>query len=110
MPIDWIVVAQIGGPILAATVGAFAHWWLTRGPRLIVYFGHTSVFTLRSSDENPLPITTIHTHTLIIRNMGRSAANNVRMSENVVADIVGHTKRTITFGLYSGGVSRSPGL
>ena len=27
------------------------------------------------------------------------------VSENVVADIVGHEKNTITFGLYSGGVS-----
>ena len=30
---------------------------------------------------------------------------NAAVPENVVADIVGHTKRTVTFGLYSGGVS-----
>ncbi len=27
------------------------------------------------------------------------------MSENVVADIVGHEKTTMTYGLYSGGLS-----
>ncbi len=32
---------------------------------------------------------------------------NAGAPENVVADIVGHEKNTITFGLYSGGVSLS---
>ena len=30
---------------------------------------------------------------------------NAGVAENVVADIVGHEKTTMTFGLYSGGVS-----
>ena len=30
---------------------------------------------------------------------------NAGVSENVVADIVGHEKTTMTYGLYSGGVS-----
>ena len=29
---------------------------------------------------------------------------NAGVAENIVADLVGHAKRTITFGLYSGGV------
>ena len=30
---------------------------------------------------------------------------NAGVAENVVADIVGHEKTTMTYGLYSGGVS-----
>ena len=30
---------------------------------------------------------------------------NVSVPENVVADIVGHGKTTMTYGLYSGGLS-----
>ncbi len=86
MTIDWIGVSQIAGPILGAALGAVAHWWFTRGPRLVVYFGHTSAFTIRWGQSNPSPPTTIHTHTLIIRNIGRVAANNVRVGHFVWPD------------------------
>ncbi len=83
MTIDWIVVSQIAAPILAAALGAVAHWWFTRGPRLVVYFGHTSSFTIRWDQSDPNLKTTLHTHTLIVRNMGRAAANNVRVGHYV---------------------------
>ncbi len=83
MTIDWIVVSQIAGPILAAALGAVAHRWFTRAPRLVVYFGHSSAFTIRWDPSNPNQQTTIHTHTLIIRNIGRAAANNVRVGHYV---------------------------
>ena len=83
MTIDWIIFSQIAGPIFAAALGAVAHWWFTRGPRLVVYFGHTSAFTIGWDHDNSATPTTIHTHTLIIRNIGRAAANNVRVGHNV---------------------------
>ena len=40
-----------------------------------------------------------------IRKTVITALENAGVSENVVADIVGHEKPTMTYGLYSGGVS-----
>lgn len=86
MTINWIVVSQIAGPVLAAALGAFLHRRFTRGPRLVVYFGHTSLFTIRWGQGKPTSPTTIHTHTLTVRNMGRAAANNVRVGHYVWPD------------------------
>lgn len=83
MTINWLVASQIAGPILAAGLGAFFHWFFTRAPRLVVFFGHASAFTIRWTQDNPNPPTTIHTHTLIVRNAGRAVANNVRVGHRV---------------------------
>lgn len=86
MTINWIIFSAIAGPIFAAVLGAFFHWRFTRGPRIVIYFGHTSAFTIHSDQSNSAAPFTFHTHTLIIRNLGRAAANNVRVGHLIWPD------------------------
>ncbi len=74
MSIDWDLAARIAGPILAA----FIAWGLTRLSErrsdLVMYYGHIAAF------QTQQPRGTIHTHAVVIRNAGRKAATNVRVS------------------------------
>lgn len=75
--IDWQVFATIAAPIIALFVGA----WVTRlfeyRPILLTHWGHVSSFDL--SQENG---TIVNTHSVVIRNVGRRAATNVRLSHS----------------------------
>lgn len=89
MAINWTIVTGIAVPIICVLLGAVANDLMRRGPRLIVYFGHASAFTvndLKDAQGNPLPPATIHTHTLIIRNVGRATAHNVRVGHFILPD------------------------
>ncbi len=77
MEINWSVVATIAAPIIALFVGAVINRFIERKPKLIAYFTHASVFNLIGSD--PVPI---HTHGIVIKNIGRKPATDIRVRHN----------------------------
>ena len=79
MDVDWNLAASIVLPISTLILGKYLDRWLTKRPKLVVYFGHTSAFTLRGQTTG-----VIHTHAIVIRNTGRETANNVRIGHNVL--------------------------
>lgn len=79
--IDWNVVAIIAAPTIALFIGAALNRALERRVRLTAYYGHVSSFTVRK--ENPFPV---FTHSIVIRNVGRKTANNVRLGHNTLPD------------------------
>src|SRR5690349_4760593 len=50
---------------------------------LVSYFGHSSAFTARPPGQPPF---VIHTHDVVIQNVGKKPANNVRVSHAVLPD------------------------
>lgn len=83
MQIDWGLVAIIAGPVLALLVGAVLSRIFEKRPRLVAYLGHVSAHRLNANDGN---FTNIYAHSLVIRNMGKTATKNVRFSHNYLPD------------------------
>jgi hypothetical protein len=80
MPIDWLLVATIGGPIITLFLGAALERVLEKRARLICFYGHVSAFNLERVGQ-------IFTHSVVIRNTGRLAARNVRLGHHVLPDV-----------------------
>jgi hypothetical protein len=74
MAVDFTLLFDIAEKVLLIAVGAAAAWFLERRPRLIVYYGHVGDFA--AQDPEPRRV---RTHSVVIRNIGRLAATNVRV-------------------------------
>lgn len=79
MKIDWVTVLKVAGGVLAVIVGWALRVWSERGPKLIAFYGHTSAFKLPPLEDQRQPLT-VHAHAVVVRNVGRKAATNVRIS------------------------------
>ena len=73
--VDWQILAMIASPILALLVDR----WLRNRPKLLSHWGHVSAFTYRDHADNS---GVVNTHSIVIRNAGRRAAKNVRLSHS----------------------------
>jgi len=76
--INWVVLATIIGPLLAAVVAVALDRWLERRPKLISWLGHASAVRMPAAQPQGQPYD-IYTHTVVVRNAGRRSANNVRL-------------------------------
>jgi hypothetical protein len=83
MHIDWVVVATIAAPLIALFVGAFLNRWIENRPVLNSYFGHVSSF--RANPPGGVPFV-VNTHAIVLRNVGRLAAKNVRLRHLTLPD------------------------
>lgn len=79
MIVNWQVLATVAAPIVALFVGAALNRLLERRARLIAYFTHASAFQLAGA--NPMGV---HTHGIVIRNVGRKPAIDVRVRHNLL--------------------------
>ena len=77
--IDWQVLATLMAPIITLFVGVWASRRFESGPVLLTHWGHVSSFNHQGEDGNKF---TVNTHTVVISNVGRRAATNVRLSHN----------------------------
>lgn len=75
MSIDIDVVAKIAGPLLSLIVGALVKHYTEAKSKVVYFISHASSFTLQGQQS-----TVIHTHTVVVRNTGRKAATNVRLT------------------------------
>ena len=87
MKINWDLVIKIVIPIGTLILGKYFDRWFSKRPKLIVYLGHTSSFNVRTTQ---LPVV-VHTHSIVVRNVGWETANNVR---------IGHYKLPDNYQLY----------
>ncbi len=73
---DWQIVVAVAMPVITLFLGIWADRRFERRPKVFFHPGHISSFTLNAGG-NP---TTINTHSIVLRNVGRRPATNVRMS------------------------------
>ena len=75
MHIDIDALAKIAGPVLSLVLGALIKHYTEARSKVVSFLGHASSFNLQGP-----PTTTIHTHAVVVRNAGRKAASNVRLT------------------------------
>lgn len=83
MHIDWTVVSCIAAPVVALFAGIWINRWFGNRAKLISYFGHVSTHRI---DQPNAPVLVVNTHAVVLRNIGRQAATNVRLSHHVLPD------------------------
>lgn len=81
MNINWDLVFKVIVPLFTLGLGKYLDSWLEKRPKLLIYLGHASAFTIRGN-----PGGAVHTHTVVVRNAGREAASNVRIGHHVLPD------------------------
>lgn len=80
MQLDWNVLSNIASPIIALGVGVWINRKFEDRARLIAFYGHIAAFKLRDESHT----SDVFTHSVVIRNTGRRAANNVLVSHRVL--------------------------
>ena len=83
MRIDWPTIGQAAWSVVLLLVGALVTWVLERKPKLTYYASHWSAYPRPGS-----PPLIIHTHGIVLKNVGRKTATDIR---------VRHELRTETF-------------
>lgn len=81
MNINWDLVAKVAIPLGTLVLGKYLDRWLAKRPKLVMYLGHASAFTIHGNNPS-----VIHTHSIVIRNAGRETANNVRVGHSVLPE------------------------
>lgn len=79
MNIDPDLIAKIGGPLLSLIIGAIIKHYTEARSKVVSFIGHVSAFTLQNEER-----TVVHTHSVVVRNAGRKAAHNVRLTHGVL--------------------------
>lgn len=86
MNIDWQLASAVGMPIITLFVGALLNHLLESRPKLVSHLGFISSHRLEpNADGSPGAI--VNTHSVVIRNMGRKAATNVRLGHNFLPNV-----------------------
>src|SRR5260370_23854420 len=78
MGINWDLVLRIGVPLLCIFVGWALNRFTERRSKLITYYGHVGTLTAQGQR--------VHTHVVVIRNVGKKPATNVRVSHHFLPD------------------------
>lgn len=81
--IDWQVFATVAAPIVTLFLGLWLDRRLESRPVLLSHWGHVSSFNYPRGDGGT---GIVNTHSVVIRNVGRRAATNVRLSHTVLPD------------------------
>jgi len=81
--VDWQIFATVAAPVIALFVGVAVNRRFENRPVLLTHFGHVSSFTIQRDDGTT---GTVNTHSVVIRNAGRRAATNVRLSHTFLPD------------------------
>lgn len=82
MAVDWDLVVKIAGPVIGAAVGAGIKHLLDSRPRVVAFLGHVAGIRLQR-EGGPL---SVGSHSVVLRNAGNKAAQNVRIGHNVLPD------------------------
>ena len=81
--VDWQVFATVAAPILTLFLGVWVNRRFERRPVLLSHWGHVSSFNYQKGDGTT---GIVNTHSVVIKNAGRRAATNVRLSHTVLPD------------------------
>jgi hypothetical protein len=78
--IAWLVITAV----LSGGLGWLLYYLFEKQPRVLAFYGHTSSFTLNVEErDEPLQI---NTHSVVIRNVGKRTAHNVRLGHTYFPD------------------------
>ena len=81
--VDWQIFATVAAPILALFIGVWLNRRFDNRPVLLSHWGHVSSFNYQKGDGTT---GVVNTHSVVIRNVGRRAATNVRLSHRHLPD------------------------
>ena len=81
--VDWHLFLTVAAPILTLFVGAWVNRRFESRPRLLSHFGHVSSFKFTQDNGDP---GAVNAHSVVIRNVGRRPATNVRLSHSHLPD------------------------
>lgn len=73
---NWQVLATVSAPIVALFVGAALNRRLERRPKLVSFYSQASTVQVQPPEGAPI---NVRSHTVVVRNTGGAAANNVRL-------------------------------
>ena len=95
--VDWQIFATVAVPILTLFLGAWVNRRFESRPILLSHWGHVSSFNYQKGDGTT---GIVNTHSVVIRNAGKRAATNVRLSHTILPDFniypaVEHEVRTV---------------
>ena len=79
MSIDAETIAKAAAPLFTLVFGVILKHYTQARAKLVSFIGHVSSFTLQDGSH-----TVVHTHSVVVRNAGRKAAHNVRLSHTVL--------------------------
>ncbi|MBN8947629.1 MAG: hypothetical protein J0I74_11010 [Rhodanobacter sp.] len=77
--VNWEIAATIAAPVVALFVGAALDRKLERKPRLISFLSHATAVRVNPPEGPPF---NINSHSVVVRNVGRLSATNVRLGHN----------------------------
>lgn len=72
----WLLVTAV----LSGGLGWFLSYVFEKRPRLIVFYGHIATFAVELEEKQ----LRVNTHSVVIRNIGRRTANNVKLGHAVL--------------------------
>ena len=75
--VDWQFLATVAVPILTLFIGVWVNRRFERRPVLLSHWGHVSSFNYQKGDGTT---GIVNTHSVVIMNVGRRAATNLRLS------------------------------
>ena len=81
--VNWQIFATLAAPILALFLGVWVNRRFENRPVLLSHWGHVSSFNYQKGDG---ATGIVNTHSVVIRNAGRRAATNVRLSHTILPD------------------------
>lgn len=81
MHLNWDLILRIAAPVLTLFLGIYLTKWTEDRPRLITYLSHTFAISSKTPDGRPI---NVHTHSIVVRNIGRKSATNVRLGHQVL--------------------------
>lgn len=79
--VDWQFLATVAGPIVALFIGVLVNRRFENRPKLLSHWGHVSSFSYQQGDGTT---GIVNTHSVVIMNVGRRAATNVRLSHTLL--------------------------
>jgi hypothetical protein len=98
----WQIAGTIAAPIIALFVRAWLNWRAERSPVLNTFYQHVAAFKVALPDGGTTG--SVHTHAVVIRNVSRKVATNVRLHHNgKVPDVtiyppIAYHRETLTGG------------
>ena len=81
--VDWQLFLTVAAPILTLLVGVWVNRRFENRPVLLSHWGHVSSFNYQQGNG---ATGIVNTHSVVIRNVGRRAATNVRLSHTLLPD------------------------
>ncbi len=87
MNIDWTIVSQIAVPIFTCFIGIVLTKYFNEREKLIAFYGHVASHALQSKTEGH-PDNYIHSHAVVVRNIGNKTATNVKISHSYLPNFI----------------------